>query len=38
MDFTRAKLPISFTKAFIKCIGIALEGEDMPPDFTFEAV
>ena len=36
MDFTTAKLPLSFTKAFIKCIRIAVEGEDLPTHFDSE--
>jgi len=38
MDFTTAKLPLSFTKAFIKCIRIAVEGEDLLPNFESDAV
>jgi len=37
MDFTTAKLPISFTTAFVKCIIIALEDKDMPQIFNLKA-
>jgi len=36
MDFTTAKLPMSFTKAFIKYIRIAVEGGALPSHFASE--
>ena len=36
MDFTIAKLPLQFTKAFIKCIIIAVEDEDLLSHFDSE--